>query len=62
MRLPWHRVVNAEGRISLPKNDGSYQRQRRLVEKEGIFLKAGKIDLQKHGWVRKMKQKGKRLR
>ena len=62
MRLPWHRVVNAEGRISLPKDDGSYQRQKRLLEKEGIVFKAGKIDLQKHGWIRKSNNKGKRLR
>ncbi|TLY28395.1 MAG: hypothetical protein E6K56_10015 [Ignavibacteria bacterium] len=35
MRLPWHRVVNSQGRISLPKGDGSYQRQR-----EDRFAKA----------------------
>ena len=62
MRLPWHRVVNSEGRISLPKGDGSYQRQKRLLEKEGISLKAGKIDLQKHGWIRKLKYKRRQIR
>ena len=62
MRLPWHRVVNSEGRISLPKQDGSYQRQKRLLGKEGIIFRGEKIDLKRHGWLRMIKQKGKRLR
>lgn len=36
-RLPWHRVVNAKGRISLPKGRG-YERQRELLESEGVVF------------------------
>src|SRR5689334_18354958 len=54
-RIPWHRVVNSAGRISLPREGGHYQRQKRLLEKEGVRLKGGKIDLDRYGWVRAMK-------
>ncbi len=48
-RVPWHRVVNAQGRISLPGEAG--QRQRELLESEGVaFDDAGAIDLDRHGW------------
>jgi methylated-DNA-protein-cysteine methyltransferase-like protein len=47
--VPWHRVVNAKGRISLR---GPHARiQHRLLESEGIlFSTAGKIDLLEFGW------------
>ena len=47
--VPWHRILNASGRISLPGAAG--RRQRELLEKEGVkFLKSGKVDLKKHHW------------
>lgn len=33
--LPWHRVINSKGRISLPHH-GGYELQKALLEKEGI--------------------------
>lgn len=50
--VPWHRVINAQGRISFPKNSRAYQRQKKLLEKEGIMFLRGKIDLAKYGWLR----------
>lgn len=48
-KLPWHRVVNRHGRISLTESD--YTRQKRLLLAEGIrFKKDGSIDLQQYGW------------
>ncbi len=48
--LPWHRVVNREGRISLPPGQGR-QQQRQCLEAEGIrFDDTGKIDLQAFLW------------
>lgn len=41
-RLPWHRVVNAQGKISLSGN--SFLRQKTLLEQEGIEVtEDGKI-------------------
>lgn len=46
MKVPWQRVVNSQGKISL---SGSNQRQ--LLEAEGVeFDAAGKIDLKRFGW------------
>jgi methylated-DNA-protein-cysteine methyltransferase related protein len=49
-KVPWHRVINAQGEISLPKEDGGYDVQKALLEGEGIIFKNGKIDLEKFGW------------
>lgn len=47
--VPWHRILSATGRISLPGPAG--RRQRMLLEQEGVrFLKSGKVDLKKHRW------------
>ena len=48
--LPWHRVVNRQGKIALRSfNDGSLQRQ--LLEKEGVIFNAQEqIDLAKYLW------------
>jgi methylated-DNA-protein-cysteine methyltransferase related protein len=50
--VPWHRIVNARGRIS-PRGsgDGSF-RQRQLLEAEGIqFDPQDRIDLDEFGWT-----------
>lgn len=47
-RLPWHRVVNAQGRLSLPEPGA--RRQREKLEREGVILQNGKVDLHKYRW------------
>lgn len=43
--LPWHRVINSKGRISLPKGNG-YEIQKELLLKEGVvFDQDDTIDL-----------------
>jgi len=48
--VPWHRVINARGRLSLPKATGAYQRQKRRLEEEGIIILNGRVDLSRFGW------------
>ena len=43
--LPWHRVVNAQGRISFAADSTRGQRQRKLLEDEGVIFEDGVIDL-----------------
>lgn len=48
-RLPWHRVVNAAGRLS-PRAGGTAEQRRRLVL-EGVALSAaGRVDLAHLRW------------
>jgi len=51
-KIPWHRVINSQGKISFPKNTSVYRQQRRLLEKEGIVFTKDKVDLGKYGWLR----------
>lgn len=47
--VPWHRVVNARGAISVPGSSGVTQRLR--LEREGVrFNGRGIIDLAQFGW------------
>ena len=51
-RIPWHRVVNARGEISLRSGSDSHELQRMLLEEEGIeFDAAGCIDLKRYRWT-----------
>lgn len=50
-RIPWHRVINASGRISLPDGSASKYTQRERLEAEGIlFRRSGSIDLSRYRW------------
>ncbi len=55
IKIPWHRVVNAQGRISLRLKhwqSGSDDLQRILLEAEGIvFAPGGRINLKRNQWV-----------
>jgi methylated-DNA-protein-cysteine methyltransferase-like protein len=48
-RLPWHRVVNASGRISLPKGAG-HERQQAALEREGVVFRNGRLSLDRYRW------------
>lgn len=49
--VPWHRVVNAQGKISPRRMGGSDEFQRLLLEDEGVlFDEHGRIDLLRFGW------------
>ncbi|ELY2741855.1 MGMT family protein [Cronobacter turicensis] len=48
-KLPWHRVVNHRGEISLTGPD--LQRQRQALLAEGVQVSGkGEIDLARYGW------------
>jgi methylated-DNA-protein-cysteine methyltransferase-like protein len=50
-RVPWHRVINARGEISLRSEGGSDRRQRMLLEREGVKFDArGKVSLARFRW------------
>jgi methylated-DNA-protein-cysteine methyltransferase-like protein len=45
--VPWQRVINSQGKIS--ERPGA-ERQRQLLEEEGIVFVKDKVDLKKYGW------------
>lgn len=48
--VPWHRVLNGRGEISL--RAGAGERQRQLLEKEGIVVDdQDRISLPRYGWL-----------
>ena len=50
-RIPWHRVINASGRISLPAGSASEYTHRERLESEGIgFRGNNSIDLRRFRW------------
>lgn len=49
--VPWHRVVNAKGRISLRADGlGHEDLQERLLRREGVRLVDGAIPLARYQW------------
>jgi methylated-DNA-protein-cysteine methyltransferase-like protein len=49
-RVPWHRVVNAQGGVSPRSEPGYDEVQRRLLEREGVrFDAAGRVALARYG-------------
>jgi methylated-DNA-protein-cysteine methyltransferase-like protein len=50
-QLPWHRVINAQGKISLPENSAARKIQQERLEAEGVIFERGKINLRRFGWL-----------
>ena len=54
VKIPWHRVINAQGRISLRLkhwDSGNDDLQRILLEAEGVlFDESGRVDLKRFRW------------
>lgn len=50
-RVPWHRVINAQGYVSIKEPPMAAEIQQRLLENEGVeFSPRGKLDWKKFGW------------
>jgi len=50
MQLPWHRIVNAQGKIAIPKGSRGYERQIALLRAEGIKISNGQLDMDRYRW------------
>jgi methylated-DNA-protein-cysteine methyltransferase-like protein len=49
--VPWQRVINSHGRISISRVDLGADLQRALLEEEGVeFDRRGYVDLKRFGW------------
>ena len=51
--VPWHRVINAQGRVSRRRVPGSELTQRMLLEGEGVrFGPGGRVSFSRFGYLR----------
>ena len=50
VQLPWHRVINAQGKISFPENSSDWEAQKEKLENEGVIFLNGKINLDQFGY------------
>jgi methylated-DNA-protein-cysteine methyltransferase-like protein len=54
--VPWHRVINARGAISLPPLEGGVSQQL-LLEREGVqFDAVGRVSLARFAWRPRQKR------
>ncbi|MBH0059324.1 MGMT family protein [Pseudoalteromonas sp. SWXJZ94C] len=49
--IPWHRVVNSQGKISFPEGSDKYQEQREKLLSEGVSFKSDKVNIKLHRWI-----------
>lgn len=49
-KLPWHRVLNSQGRSSLPLEKEGSNRQLRLLQREGVLVIDGRVSLTRYRW------------
>lgn len=49
-KLPWFRVINAQGKVAIPKGSPGHLKQLRLLKAEGVVFLNGKVSFAAHGW------------
>ncbi|MFN4053113.1 MGMT family protein [Acinetobacter junii] len=50
--LPWHRVINSQGKVStINLNEQGENRQLKLLKNEGVLLENHKIKLKDYQWI-----------
>ena len=50
LRLPWHRVIGANGKIAFTSDSDSFATQQYLLEQEGLVFNKGKINMKQFAW------------
>ncbi len=48
--IPWHRVINAQGRISFPPGSAQHRKQRDRLIAENILPVGERFDLEQYRW------------
>ncbi|WP_369602086.1 MGMT family protein [Hahella sp. SMD15-11] len=50
-RVPWHRIINARGQISIPGDSPAFVLQRQRLMDEGVDVSpSGKVSLKRFQW------------
>lgn len=51
-KLPWHRILRADGKIAFAPGSAPFDEQTRRLKREGVAVRAGRVDLATYGWRR----------
>ena len=49
-QLPWHRVIAASGKISVPANSDSFIEQKQRLVSEGVTVNKNRVNLKTRRW------------
>lgn len=50
-QIPWHRVINAQGKIAFQPGSAQYIEQQRRLQKDKVPVVDGKVNLRKYGFT-----------
>lgn len=57
-KLPWHRVLNSQGKISFDRTTHNFRQQKKRLENEGVILSAdGALSLKTFQWKKRAAKK-----
>lgn len=48
--IPWHRVLNSQGRVSIPQSEPAHRLQLSLLRGDGIEVSGRRVDFKKYRW------------
>lgn len=48
--VPWHRVLQASGKIAFDSESPQFDEQRNRLMMEGVIVRNGKVDMKKFRW------------
>lgn len=49
-KIPWHRVINSQGKISFPEGSEPYLKQKQRLQDEGVLVRGNRISLKQFRW------------
>jgi methylated-DNA-protein-cysteine methyltransferase-like protein len=53
-KLPWHRVLRADGRLPFAPGSAEFVEQQQRLAEEGVLLSSGRVDFVRYGWQRNL--------
>ena len=50
LKLPWHRVLNVRGEVSIPRASSSHDEQIRRLAEESVPMTGGRVNMSEYRW------------
>ncbi|MEE2764726.1 MAG: MGMT family protein [Pseudomonadota bacterium] len=49
-KVPWYRVIRSNGQIAFPEGSPTFERQKCLLEQEGVVVVEGRVKMSQFRW------------